>query len=704
MAVVSFPTGVPAVVPVGEPGVIIANQSTPSYATAQAILAGIHQGEDAQTALDKAIANDFTRQNRQFGVAVLDPNSPTGVSVATYTGSAASQQRCGLTGDTYAVQANLQTSDQVCAAMAKGFERTTGSLAQRLLAAMAAGSQIGGDSRGEYSATLRVYSTRWEFASYTPIAVSSNVERSADWYGDLKFGTAAYQSFWTRGDPADRVELTTDLAATVQGVLEALGYFHGTVDGNWGQDSEFALQFFSQRNLAFTHGTRLDQGVRYIDGPLTDYLVAGYKRGVLVPSSGGAPGAADSHLHTRSIVAADPATGQVGMAVVSFPTGVPAVVPVGEPGVIIANQSTPSYATAQAILAGIHQGEDAQTALDKAIANDLTRQNRQLGVAVLDPNSPTGVSVANYTGSAASQQRCDLTGDTYAVQANLQTSDQVCAAMAKGFDMTTGSLAQRLLAAMAAGSQIGGDSRGEYSATLKIYSTRWEFASYTPIAVWANVDRSADWYGDLKFSTDAFQSFWTRGDPADRVELTTDLAASLQGVLQALGYFHGAVDGNWGQDSETALVSFSQRNVAFTRRTTVDQDVRYIDGPLADYMVSGYDRGVLIASPGGAPGQGGTGGDDMRSVLLVAASQDPIPSNNFSVTSATSFSAIRPVGLEAGNVEAFFTSSPNTDSQAPALAIRPRALVPNEGDLGNLDLSINVVVEHGITGLEESVR
>src|SRR6516162_551681 len=356
MAVVSFPTGVPAVVPVGEPGVIVANQSTPSYATAQAIIAGIHAGEDAPTALANAVAADPTRANRQLGVAALSDKSPTGVTVATYTGSSASLQRCGLTGDVYAVQANLQTSDQVCQAMADGFEKAQGSLARRLLAAMEAGSAVGGDQRGEYSATLRVFSNRWEFASYTPIAVSANVDRSSDWFSDLKFGTDAYLSFWTRGDQADRVELTKDRALGIQEALQGLGYFQGDVNGNWMPDSEQALRDFSQRNLAFFRFTTVEQGVRYIDGPLADHIVQGYARGVFRPAPGGAPAPGDSNavFHTRSIVAADPATGQVGMAVVSFPTGVPAVVPVGEAGVIIANQSTPSYATAQAIIAGIH--------------------------------------------------------------------------------------------------------------------------------------------------------------------------------------------------------------------------------------------------------------------------------------------------------------------------------------------------------------
>src|SRR5437867_1165890 len=80
---------------------------------------------------------------------------------------------------------------------------------------------------------------------------------------------------------------------------------------------------------------------------------------------------------TRSIVACDPATGQCGIAVVSFPTGVPAVVPVGEPGAIVAHQAFPSFATARAIIDKIKAGKDAPTALAGALAADPDQDFRQ---------------------------------------------------------------------------------------------------------------------------------------------------------------------------------------------------------------------------------------------------------------------------------------------------------------------------------------
>ena len=132
-------------------------------------------------------------------------------------------------------------------------------------------------------------------------------------------------------------------------------------------------------------------------------------------------------FHTRSVVACDPDTQECGIAVVSFPSGVPAVVPVGTPGVIVANQATPSLATARDIIDRIKLGAPAPKALADALVPDTTRESRQLGVAALDASATTGVTVATFTGSNPGPETCGLTGGTYAVQANVQTSSAVCA-------------------------------------------------------------------------------------------------------------------------------------------------------------------------------------------------------------------------------------------------------------------------------------
>lgn len=302
-------------------------------------------------------------------------------------------------------------------------------------------------------------------------------------------------------------------------------------------------------------------------------------------------------FHTRSIVACDPIDSSCGIAVVSFPTGVPAIVPVGEAGVSVANQSFPSLATAEAIVDGILDGGlDAPTALASALAGDPAPEDRQLGVAALFP-TPSGVSVANHTGAANFPETCDVLGDTYAVQANLQSSADVCAAMAAGFEAGDGSLARRLLAALQAGTPIGNDARGEFSASLKVYSDAWPLASLTELGTDANVNRSASWEEELAFEVNAFLGTLTPPDPRDRVELTRGLAKKIQRALKNLGYYQGPVDGVWSDAAELALGDFGAFNIFFPNPTVVDGGVRFIDGPLADYILTGEPRNVFVPNP-----------------------------------------------------------------------------------------------------------
>ncbi len=302
-------------------------------------------------------------------------------------------------------------------------------------------------------------------------------------------------------------------------------------------------------------------------------------------------------FHTRSIVACDPVEDACGISVVSFPTGVPAIVPVGEPGVMVANQSFPSFATAREVIAQIQMGDDAPTALADALALDPDFELRQLGVAALFPANPSGVTVANFTGAENIPETCEVLGDTYAVQANLQTSSAVCQAMADAFAATQGSLAPRLLAALLAGGAVGTDARGEFSASVKVFSASWALADITPLSADGNVNRSARWEEDLSFEVSSFLAFLTPADERNRVELDRFLAKDILKVLRDLGFYQGPASGQWSDEAETGLLDFGAFNVAFPSGTVVVDGIRFIDGPLSFYVLEGMRRGVLTPAP-----------------------------------------------------------------------------------------------------------
>lgn len=186
-------------------------------------------------------------------------------------------------------------------------------------------------------------------------------------------------------------------------------------------------------------------------------------------------------VNTYSIVAHDPATGQIGVAVQSHWFAVGQIVPWAEAGVgAVATQSfvDPSYGKLGLDL--LRAGKGSESTLKSLLSGDAACQVRQ--VAVID----AGGNVATFTGSrdieaaggiagdseGASLIECGSGGGTlsrgrgFAVQANLMANDTVWPAMAKAFRESSGDLASRMLAALDAAEEAGGDIRGKQSAAL----------------------------------------------------------------------------------------------------------------------------------------------------------------------------------------------------------------------------------------------
>jgi uncharacterized Ntn-hydrolase superfamily protein len=166
-------------------------------------------------------------------------------------------------------------------------------------------------------------------------------------------------------------------------------------------------------------------------------------------------------VHTYSIVARDPATGALGVAVQSHWFNVGSVVPWAEAGVgAVATQSfvDPSYGKNGLDL--MRGGTSAPEALKNLLAKDSGRDVRQ--VAMIDARG----RVAAHTGTKDIPAAGHTVGKDYSVQANLMLSDKVWPAMSKAFESAKGDLADRMLAALDAAQAAGGDIRGRQSAAM----------------------------------------------------------------------------------------------------------------------------------------------------------------------------------------------------------------------------------------------
>ena len=198
-------------------------------------------------------------------------------------------------------------------------------------------------------------------------------------------------------------------------------------------------------------------------------------------------------VHTFSIVARDPATGELGVAVQSHWFQVGVAVPWAEAGVgAVATQSFVEVSYGPKGLELMRQGLSAQEALDKLVAADPQRDVRQ--VAMVDAKG----RAAAWTGPKCIAAAGDEVGDGFTVEANLMEKATVWPAMARAFRAAKGPLAERLLAALDAAQGEGGDIRGRQSAALVVVKGTASDQPWKDRVVDLRVDDSAEPLAELR--------------------------------------------------------------------------------------------------------------------------------------------------------------------------------------------------------------
>ncbi|MFN8347649.1 MAG: DUF1028 domain-containing protein [Spirosomataceae bacterium] len=168
--------------------------------------------------------------------------------------------------------------------------------------------------------------------------------------------------------------------------------------------------------------------------------------------------------HTFSIVARDEKTGEMAVGVQSHWFSVGTSVSWAEAGVgAVATQSFVNKSFGIRGLTLLKEGKTAQQALDILLSDDPGKEVRQVGIVDAKGN------VANFTGKNCVDFAGDLKGKNYAVQSNMMLTDKVPAAMAQSFEANAQlPLAERVLAALKAAQNAGGDIRGKQSAVLLV--------------------------------------------------------------------------------------------------------------------------------------------------------------------------------------------------------------------------------------------
>lgn len=203
-----------------------------------------------------------------------------------------------------------------------------------------------------------------------------------------------------------------------------------------------------------------------------------------ISSAAVSPGHPD--VATFSIVGFDPETRELGIAVASRFLAVGAVVPWAKAGVgAVATQAYANTTYGPEGLELLASGLDAHEVLDRLISKDTDRERRQIGLV-----DASGAS-ATFTGKDCIPWAGGKAGKYYACQGNILVDGTTVTAMASAFERTEGALAVRLVKALKAGENAGGDSRGKQSAALLVVKEGGGYLGLNDIYIDLRVDDHA---------------------------------------------------------------------------------------------------------------------------------------------------------------------------------------------------------------------
>ena len=221
-----------------------------------------------------------------------------------------------------------------------------------------------------------------------------------------------------------------------------------------------------------------------------------------------------------------------GVAVASKFLAVGAVVPAARLGVgAVATQSLARVAYLEELLGRLAGGEAPAVALDAAVALDEGRDDRQVGVV-----GATGA--ATFTGPGCNPWAGGVTGEAgdtaYAIQGNILTGPEVVEAMERAWLGSEGQpVARRLLAALTAGDEAGGDSRGRQSAAMYAVEPGSGY-DHSGVLVDLRVDDHADPVREIARLLDEWELLF--GKPEDVQALEGELRAEVRERLARLGF------------------------------------------------------------------------------------------------------------------------------------------------------------------------
>ncbi|MDQ3982878.1 MAG: DUF1028 domain-containing protein [Actinomycetota bacterium] len=261
-----------------------------------------------------------------------------------------------------------------------------------------------------------------------------------------------------------------------------------------------------------------------------------------------------------------------GVAVASKFLAVGAAVPWVRAGAgAIATQALANLAYGPDGLDLLASGSDAASVVAELTGADEGRDDRQLGIVDADGRAAT------FTGSACFDWAGGIAEDGFCCQGNILTGPEVVDAMAGAFRSSTGELAERLLAALKAGDDAGGDRRGRQSAALYVAREGGGYLGGIDRSVDLRVDDHAAPLGELLRLWEIHSLLFPRPENLEFLPIDAELAGEVRYLLSQLGYDAGS-GGGTPYDEE-------QRRALFEYVGTENLEERWSDDPVIERRI-----------------------------------------------------------------------------------------------------------------------
>lgn len=284
----------------------------------------------------------------------------------------------------------------------------------------------------------------------------------------------------------------------------------------------------------------------------------------------------DCPIATFSIVAADLASGDLGIAVASKFLACGAVVPWASAGAgAVATQSYSNTAYGPDGIALMREGMSASDVLARFIAEDPDRDLRQVGM--VDARG----DAAAHTGGKCHGWAGHIVGEGFAAQGNLLVGADTVAAMASAYRTATGPLSDRLVAALAAGEAAGGDRRGRQAAALYVVRAGGGYLGKNDVFVDLRVDDHPDPVKELRRILQLQHLYFGVSPVKDKIAIGKEILLELKQIMIDLGHYRGGLTPEWDEATMTALDAFvSSENY----EERIDLKQRTIDRPVLEHL------------------------------------------------------------------------------------------------------------------------